>query len=168
VGEVNIYMVQSFREYDPDRFGCDGAVEFPPHNIGFGEVPSIAETLDVVNPDYAGEVVTAESVLARAQESQSIGKSHPWIRCLNPSWDNEARKPGRAWAMHGASPDFFERWLRYLAGPGNPGRRRNPDNYIFVNAWNEWAEGAYLEPDRRYGYAYLNRIARVLDPDCTV
>ena len=67
--------------------------------------------------------------------------------------------------MHGSTPDFFERWLRYLNGPGNPGRQRNPENYLFVNAWNEWAEGAFLEPDQRYGCAYLNRVGRVVRGD---
>jgi hypothetical protein len=102
-------------------------------------------------------------VLESVRNSESIDKDYPWIRGCCPSWDNEARKPGRGWAMHDATPDSFERWLRYLTTDGNPGRARNPDNYLFVNAWNEWAEGAMLEPDRRYGYANLNRIARVLN-----
>lgn len=161
VGEVHVYMVQSFATYDPTAWGCDGAVEFPPHNIGFG-AKSMAETLPVVNPDYAGQVVSAEVVLENARKSESLGKTYPWIRGCNPTWDNEARKPAKAWLMHGATPEFFERWLRYLAGEGSPGPVRNPENYIFVNAWNEWAEGAVLEPDRRHGYAYLNRVARVI------
>lgn len=162
VGEVAVYMVQGFLRYDPRPWLCDGAIEFPPHNIGFHYNPSETSAFAVVNPNYSGTIVTAERVLKRARHSQAQDHDYPWIRGCNPSWDNEARRPGRGWTMHGTTPDFFERWLRYITGEGHPGPVRNPENYVFINAWNEWAEGAYLEPDRRFGYAHLNRIARVL------
>lgn len=162
VGEVVVYMVQAFGQYDPRVFACDGAIEFPPHNIGFHGNEPISHTLPVINPEFLGWVVMAETVLERARHSLSLDADYRWIRGCNPSWDNNARRPGRGWTMHESTPDFFERWLRYLAGEGNPGPVRNPENYLFVNAWNEWAEAAYLEPDRKYGYAYLNRVARVL------
>jgi hypothetical protein len=60
----------------------------------------------------------------------------------------------------GASPEVFERGLEQLATrlAGRP-----PDQQlIFVNAWNEWAEGAHLEPDRRWGRAYLEAVRRAL------
>lgn len=163
LGEVAVYMMQSFLRYDPTPWGCDGAVEFPPHNIGFHQNPPETHAFTVVNPAYSGTIVTAQTVLHRARHSPSLGDSYPWIRGCNPSWDNEARRPGRGWTMHGTSPDFFGEWLRYITGEGHPGPDRNPDNYVFINAWNEWAEGAYLEPDRRYGYANLNRVARLLE-----
>lgn len=162
VGEVAVYMVQGFLEYDPRPWSCDGAVEFPPHNIGFHHNPSVAGSFTVINPEYAGSIVTAETVLERARSSLGLEGDYPWIRGCNPSWDNEPRRPGRGWTMHGSTPDFFHKWLQYLLGEGHPGASRNPDNLLFVNAWNEWAEGAFLEPDRRYGYANLNRIAAVL------
>ena len=85
-----------------------------------------------------------------------------WIRGCCPSWDNDARKPGRGWTLSDSTPDHFYEWLKYIVGEGAPSKNRNKENLVFVNAWNEWAEGAHLEPDRRYGYAYLNRIAKIL------
>jgi lipopolysaccharide biosynthesis protein len=162
VGEVMIYMVQGFAQYDPIPWGCDGAIEFPPHNIGFGERNRAAE-LHIINPDYEGEIVDAADVFANACKSESIDKQYRWIRGCCPSWDNEARKPGRGWTMINSTPDHFRDWLKYLVSNGAPKSFRNEENYLFVNAWNEWAEGAHLEPDRQHGYAYLNRIAEILE-----
>jgi hypothetical protein len=75
-------------------------------------------------------------------------------------WDNTARYKNRATIYKGASPEKFAKWLRLLVdGMDN---RNLPESFIFLNAWNEWSEGAYLEPDEKYKYAYLESIKRVL------
>lgn len=75
-------------------------------------------------------------------------------------WDNTARYGRRATIFKGANPERFEFWMRQLfaATVDNPGR----DPVVFINAWNEWAEGTYLEPDERFGYAYLEAIKNSL------
>ena len=78
-----------------------------------------------------------------------------------PSWDNEARKPNKGFCFVGSTPEKYGRWLEaacnYALAAENPDER-----IVFINAWNEWAEGAYLEPDRHFGHAYLAETARVL------
>ena len=56
-------------------------------------------------------------------------------------------------------PERFEFWFRQLVQA--TARRPDPEQLIFVNAWNEWAEGNHLEPDQRWGSAYLEATARV-------
>lgn len=75
-------------------------------------------------------------------------------------WDNSARYKSRATLYRGASPERFEFWFRKLV----EGVLRRPadEHMIFINAWNEWAEGAYLEPDEKYQAKYLEAIQRVL------
>jgi hypothetical protein len=59
-------------------------------------------------------------------------------------------------------PDDFQKWV-YNAAKDTISRFENPEErLVFVNAWNEWAEGAHLEPDEKYGYAYLQNIYDVL------
>lgn len=76
-------------------------------------------------------------------------------------WDNSARYKERATIFRGASPDTFALWFEQLVA--TMPRRNLKENFIFLNAWNEWSEGAYLEPDERYSYQYLEAIKKVLD-----
>ena len=73
-------------------------------------------------------------------------------------WDNGSRYKKRATIFRGATPEKFEKWLHLLI-EGMP-KRNLQENFIFLNAWNEWSEGAYLEPDERFGYDYLEAVRR--------
>jgi hypothetical protein len=77
-----------------------------------------------------------------------------------PGWDNTARRAKQqALVMHGNSPEIYEHWLRevHQRAPA-----RGATGLVFINAWNEWAEGAHLEPDERWGDAYLRATARAV------
>ena len=75
-------------------------------------------------------------------------------------WDNSSRYKRRATIFREATPKVFEYWLRQLV-LSMPAREL-PENFIFLNAWNEWAESAYLEPDEKHGYQYLEALQRAL------
>jgi hypothetical protein len=77
-----------------------------------------------------------------------------------PRWDNSARKGMDAQIFHGSTPQLFERWLRRAASI--VAQRDTGAPLIFVNSWNEWAEGAHLEPDERTGRQYLEAVQRVV------
>lgn len=72
------------------------------------------------------------------------------------SWDNTARNKN-GMLYKGSSPDKFGHYMTELL------KKPSAMNLVFVNAWNEWAEGAYLEPDERYGYAYLEALKKAVD-----
>ena len=89
------------------------------------------------------------------------GEAFPVFRSVCPGWDNEARRPGAGHVYFGSDPAIYSRWLTSACAVA--AQHPNPDmRMVFVNAWNEWAEGAHLEPDRRYGYAYLAATKRVV------
>lgn len=72
-------------------------------------------------------------------------------------WDNTARKSYRGMVWKGASPLLFEEHLNKLINKDNIGE------FLFINAWNEWGEGAYLEPDSKYKYGYLEAIYNAIN-----
>lgn len=77
-----------------------------------------------------------------------------WLRCVTPAWDNSARRKKRPVIYIGSTPGKYGEWLRktirWTRQNAPQGRK-----FVFINAWNEWAEGNHLEPDRKYGRAYL-------------
>ena len=77
-----------------------------------------------------------------------------------PSWDNTARVGQRAVVLHGSTPEAYQQWLQTAIG--RAANRPRDQRIVFLNAWNEWAEGCQLEPDRRHGRAYLDATKRAL------
>ena len=77
-----------------------------------------------------------------------------------PSWDNTARVGQRAVVLQGSTPEAYQQWLETAIA--RAARRPRDQRIVFLNAWNEWAEGCQLEPDRRHGRVYLEATRRAL------
>jgi glycosyltransferase involved in cell wall biosynthesis len=154
-----IFMAQVFGDNDPRVFGLDGAIEFPPHKLAAG-LPQLNKSLQVFDPDFSGVYFSYDDLI---EASLSVNQPEfPLIRTAVPAWDNEARKPGKGMGFVGSDPTKYEHWLGRLIefAIKNPIGEAKP--LVFVNAWNEWAEGAHLEPDIYWGHAYLNATKRVV------
>jgi hypothetical protein len=81
------------------------------------------------------------------------------FECVTPMWDNSARRYRGATIVTGSSPQLYEQWLREVVHstvPGSDGQKT-----VFINAWNEWAEGCHLEPCQKWGRQYLEATRRV-------
>lgn len=144
---------------NPNDFGMDAAVERVLHDWTDGAVPEIKDTLHTYRP-FNGKVLSYSEVASFYME-QKEAKDFTYFRSLVPIWDNTARYGSEAYLLHGSTPQRFQEWMEssiaYTQATLPPDRR-----FVLVNAWNEWAEGAHLEPDTRYGYSYLNSIGRAL------
>jgi lipopolysaccharide biosynthesis protein/protein-L-isoaspartate O-methyltransferase len=143
----------------PLEFGMDAGVERVLHDWTAGSVPDIRDSLQ----QYTAMNGSALSYPAVADfySSQTEAKDFTYFRSIIPMWDNTARYGAEAFVVHGSTPEYFQKWLEKLVGYSKktlPEDRR----FLLVNAWNEWAEGAHLEPDSRFGYSYLNSVGRAL------
>lgn len=85
----------------------------------------------------------------------------PFYYSCTMGWDNSARRKKGYCVLSEYSPEKFYSWLRLIIEETK--RRFKPDErFIFINAWNEWAEGTYLEPDKKYGYTNINTAAKAI------
>lgn len=156
-GDLYLVMALSHDFYDDPRdWGFDAGVEFPPHLCG--AIPH-AQGLDFVNKAFCGSVHEMQALVdGKEYMKPSV---YTTFKTVFPSWDNTARKRDHAFIFHHAEPAVYARWLenalRYTWEFNGP-----QEQFVFINAWNEWAEGAHLEPDRKYGYAFLQATAETL------
>jgi lipopolysaccharide biosynthesis protein len=144
---------------NPHDFGMDAGVERVLHDWTDGAVSPINDSLHHHWP-INGSVLPYDDVSSFYMQ-QNEKKDFTYFRSLVPIWDNTARYGSEAYVVHGSTPKRFQEWMESLINYSNsalPADRR----FVVVNAWNEWAEGAHLEPDSRYGYSYLNAVGRAL------
>lgn len=150
-----VFMAQAFDAEDPRDFGLDGAIEFPPHKLAAPH-PGRA-MLDAYSSEFSGRVIQYRDIVASSMMEEVPG--FPLIKTAVPSWDNDARRPNRGLILEDISPAMYEAWISKLVEYANV----NPiygRPIVAINAWNEWAEAAYLEPDLHFGAAFLNATAR--------
>ena len=129
-----VVMAQTFGDHDPRPYGMDAAAGFPPHNCGF-DTPPIRNSLEYLDPNYQGTVLRYADMVATALQ---IGHSDFLFPGVCPSWDNEARRPGRGTCSLGSNPTAYHDWLAAACRALSPPRERD-ERIVFINAWNEWA-----------------------------
>lgn len=160
LGYPGLYLIsaQSFGIRSPDEFSFDASVEFPPHTVSSTD---IRNTLDNLNPNFNGHVFSYEQVVEHAISQPE--PDYKLFRTAMLSWDNTARKQLNSHIFHGFSLLRYKQWLSKISNNVfNNTKYSNEEKIVFVNAWNEWAEGTHLEPDRRFGYGYLQSTYDVL------
>lgn len=160
VGDLYLAQVESFRnDVDPGSIGFDAAIEFAPDwrktkPREFGRKHRLAAKLGLFSKGWLDHRWADYNELVASM----MAKPDPGfrrIRCITPGFDNSARRKKDATIFLNSSPEAYGNWLEHtiraelaLANPAD-------QQLVFVNAWNEWAEGNHLEPDQRWGRAYL-------------
>lgn len=142
--------------WDATQVGFDAKIGFQPQFSDLSNVPRLQvgpSSLHVY--DYA----KAWRTLANPEPV-----SYLRYETVFPSWDNTARRGEHGWVLHKSTPELYGRWLEHAMDRAMS--RPVSQRIVFVNAWNEWAEGCHLEPDRRHGRAYLHVTRRAVLARC--
>lgn len=137
----------------------DAEVEFPPHNLW-------VDALAVKDIDVGGKSAfiynyqrLVDFVVDRM--SKKMSDKVPVHRSFMLAWDNAARRKDGWFTFYSFSLQSLYKWVRAIIN-----RTRQDfvldERFAFVNAWNEWGEGTYLEPDARFGYANINTVSKAL------
>jgi lipopolysaccharide biosynthesis protein len=166
IGDIVLGRVENFvAGLVPETIGFDFAVEFAPRSHSslrrtYGTGPrALLRRRGLIRDGYTTNNVFSyddlvSTMLARPQAA------YPQFRCACPSWDNTPRRKANATVFEGSTPEAFEKWMAQLLNTrstfaGTPAP-------VFVNAWNEWAEGAHLEPCAVYGRGFLEAVRSAL------
>lgn len=156
LGELYLVAAQTFGIEDPRQYGFDAAVEFPPHNI---TADNLTDQVNKLNKDFTGLVfdytATANGMIYKAVPDYKV------IRTVMPGWDNTPRRQNQSHIFINSSPAAYEYWLGRIV-ESTVNSCQGDERLVFINAWNEWGEGAHLEPDRLYGHQYLEATRKIV------
>jgi lipopolysaccharide biosynthesis protein len=156
-------------QIDPIEHGFDAGLEFQPFSAAFWAARLHRfkwwhrRTLGTRQQLFQKNSVLSYPKLVKAAIELPKPR-YPWIRSACPSWDNTARRKEGGVIIHGSTPELFETWVRALTMQIKSTQYQNGvERLLFINAWNEWAEGNHLEPCQRWGRAYLEALRRAIN-----
>jgi len=155
IGDIYLGITTSYDSIEPGKIGFDFAIEFPPNNFICRE---ITDRFILLNERFNGKIYDYDELIDKSSDNSKV--KYELFRGITPSWDNTARKGANGRIFWNSRPDSFLNWLNEISD-FTCEKHKSGKRFVFINAWNEWAEGAHLEPDRRYGYAWLDAVARV-------
>ncbi len=161
IGEIYLMRVESIGKCDPAEINFDAALEFAPDWWNKGSQHKSFSCLgdeseeDVDNYDrvHSNNYIHSYDSLMETMLAKRIPE-YKWLQCVTPSWDNTARRKEGAHVFLGSNPQKYQYWLEHAVASAK-NRLVGDEKIVFVNAWNEWAEGNHLEPDQKFGLGYL-------------
>jgi lipopolysaccharide biosynthesis protein len=155
------------RNWDPTGQGFEAAVEFHP---AFGLLPrKLLERRQSFSLWPWGRKQPKHWIVSYKDYVQYMLQRHypnyKMFRCVTPGFDNTSRRQNglHASILQQSNPEDFGIWLHHTVR-WTKNNRPESEQIVFINAWNEWAEGNHLEPDQRFGHAFLEQVRIALRP----
>lgn len=161
VGEIYLAYTQSFERVVPSLYGFDAAIEFPPNmEAKRGELPNLRHRIRPMHDDFGCSVLDWTELVSKSNQYTDAG--YKLFRGVCPGWDNTPRRKNHSRILVCNSPPAFQSWVKNAIADTLNRFKDSDERLVFVNAWNEWGEGAHLEPDHETGYAYLEAVRSAL------
>ena len=151
---------------DMRRLGFDMTEHHEPQLGVFGpevfqDAPRLSRLKRNLRQGIPSSIFKVYSYVDSTRLMARLRPAFPHFPCCFAGWDNTARRGRHAIVIRGSTPELFGDQLALLA---ESVLHKDPqERVVFINAWNEWAEGMYLEPDVKFGHAYLRSVAQVLE-----
>lgn len=145
----------------PQDYGFDALVNRPFFNWHIGQMVDCRRDKNLFLKNHKG-VIQHYNEVAEFYKNHEVSQANGrMLRSVGVMWDTSARHSDRCLIVDKSNPEDYQKWLEKEM---EYTKKNIPESeqFVFLNAWNEWAEGAYLEPDTKYGYAFLNATARAL------
>lgn len=166
IGDLYLGYTQSFQlKEDPLKLGFDVSIDFQP-DFYQGSGRYLGNPLEKLlhRLKIRDSVFEDNTVVDYPAYVQSIKKlpfpSYKRFPSVTPMWDNTPRRKDGAFIFKNADPAAYEDWLQHIIRNFHPFSKE--ENFIFINAWNEWAEGNHLEPCLKWGKSYLEATKRCI------
>lgn len=159
LGDLYVVSAQTFGHIDPKDLGLDAAIEFPPHGVHANEVSFTAIGLA---KGFDGAIFDYQEVVSQAVKRPS--SAYKLFRTSMLSWDNSARRGLKGSIFANFTVSEYSQWLSssFEHAAKDPDRDSD-ERLVFINAWNEWAEGTHLEPDQKHGFGYLEATRSIIN-----
>jgi len=153
---VDLYLIatinkQGILREDFSVRGFDAISEFAP-GPQLEYMEDITKQKQYVCGSFYGKVYDYKKLIEDKAYFKVTGNK--LYRAVSPMWDNTARKMNKGLVLDGATPELYKTWLKDVIVETKNNKDLD-DKLVFINAWNEWAEGTYLEPDLKWQYKYL-------------
>jgi lipopolysaccharide biosynthesis protein len=163
--DLYLFITESFgNKIDPNKIGFDATIEFSPLDV-------IKNKIEIKHKDSLFNMFKNKKKALKIDfRDFQLGvkdcmyrqlPDYKLYRGVTPSWDNTARKKENWIVAKGSSPELYYKWLKHVVTHFKPYSKE--ENFIFINAMNEWAEGNHLEPCIKYGTAYLEATKKALE-----
>ena len=147
----------SYKEFIK-KYKIDSLLEFFPQGISTHDINCIRPK--IMNKKFKGKCYDMHEFITHKKYLYDTDAN--LYKCAFPHWDNTPRKCYNGADIYQNTPKDYKIWLKDIISWTKSNHAKN-EQFVFINAWNEWAEGAHLEPDQKYGYAYLQATKEAIE-----
>ena len=159
IGEISFWICKTSKEdifdLDLDEY-IDKEIEFPPR------FPEDFSGAQIHVKDVKGQIFDyskfIDNILCRYDQDKYNFRS---IHAVMLGWDSSARRASGYWSFDNFDLRKYYQWLSFVIKETEK-KYLPEDRFVFINAWNEWGEGTYLEPDKKYGYSAINTTSKAI------
>lgn len=162
LGEIHLCALR-FGPQDPkgppETHGLDSYILSPPHTA---PRKNLRDQVQDLHGNFNGGVFDYSTLVEEDLKTYKDQYDWPLHRSTVPAWDNTVRDLTGPDIFHGATPYGFRRWVKSVLEQDSQ-HNNGPETMLFINAWNDWTAGTYLEPDQRWGTSNLSAFRSAVD-----